>query len=199
MVAIKQQRVTKSFRVMKKFILFVNSLFLLLIFSLPVYADTFSATVTKITDGDTIWVIAHGKKIKLRLLGIDTPEEYPSRKMSRDIRRCHTSYEKMKRLGLLATKHAKTMLWVGEKVTVETFGKGYYHRTLAFVILPDGTNYNEKEVADGYACVYKYHGHKSREISWSEFSKLERLMEKAKKEKKGLWGKYYKIMDCLCE
>ena len=184
---------------MKKILLFANALLLFIIFDISVYADTISATVSKISDGDTIWVISQGKKIKLRLLGIDTPEKYPSKKMSKDIRRCHTSYEKMKRLGLLATKHAETMLWVGEKVTVKTSGKGYYHRTLAFIILPDGSNYNERMVSDGYACVYKYHGHKSREISWNEFFKLERLLERAKKEKKGLWRKYYKIMDCLCE
>ncbi len=48
------------------------------------------------------------------------------------------------------------------------------------MILPDGVNYNEQEVADGYACVYKYHGHKSRELSQVEFDKLNRLMRQAR-------------------
>ena len=172
---------------------------LIFVFSLTSFAGTYQATITKITDGDTIWVAMHGKRVKLRLLGIDTPEEYPSRKMDKDIEMCHTTFKQMRKLGLLATKHAKTMLFKGEKVTVVTKGKGYYGRTLAFIILPDGTNYNEKEVADGYACVYKWHGHKSRELSWGEFEKMERLMEKAKEERKGLWGKYRGIMECLCE
>ena len=174
-------------------------LFLFVFISTTSFSATYQATITKITDGDTVWVKMHGKRVKLRLLGIDTPEEYPSKKMDKDIEMCHTTYKQMRKLGLLATKHAKTMLYKGEKVTVVTKGRGYYGRTLAFIILPDGTNYNEKEVADGYACVYKWHGHKSRELSWGEFEKLERLMEEAEKEGKGLWGEYRGIMECLCE
>lgn len=173
--------------------------FLVIFFSLTSYAASYQAIVLKITDGDTVWVKIPHKRVKLRLLGIDTPEEYPSKKMNKDVKMCHTTYKKMRRLGLLATKHTKTMLYKGEHVTIRTNGKGYYGRTLAFIILPDGTNYNEQEVADGYACVYKWHGHKSKELSEGEFEKLERLMEEAKKEKKGLWGEYKNIMECLCE
>ena len=172
---------------------------LIFVFSLTSFAGTHQATITKITDGDTVWVKMHHKRVKLRLLGIDTPEEYPSRKMDKDIEMCHTTFKQMRKLGLLATKHAKTMLYRGERVTVVTKGKGYYGRTLAFVILPNGTNYNEQEVADGYACVYKWHGHKSRELSKEEFKKLERLMEEAKEEKRGLWGIDKEVMECLCE
>ena len=163
------------------------------------FAGVYQATILKITDGDTVWVKMHHKRVKLRLLGIDTPEEYYSKKMLKDVRMCHTKYKKMCRLGLLATKHTRTMLYKGEHVTVRTNGKGYYGRTLAFVILPNGTNYNEQEVADGYACVYKWHGHKSRELSEEEFEKLERLMEEAKEGKKGLWGADKEVMECLCE
>ncbi len=173
--------------------------FLFVFVSTVSFSATYQAVVLKISDGDTIWVKMHGKRVKLRLLGIDTPEEYPSRKMDKDIEMCHTTFKQMRRLGLLATKHAKTMLYKGEKVTVITKGKGYYGRTLAFIILPNGTNYNEKEVADGYACVYKYKGHKSRKLSEKEFEKLERLTEEAKVERKGLWGENREIMECLCE
>ena len=172
---------------------------LIFVFFLTSFAGTYQATITKITDGDTVWVKMHHKRVKLRLLGIDTPEEYYSKKMLKDVRMCHTKYKKMRRLGLIATKHTRTMLYRGERVTVVTKGKGYYGRTLAVVILPNGTNYNEKEVADGYACVYKYKGHKSRELSEEEFEKLEKLMEEAKEEKKGLWGTDKEVMECLCE
>ncbi len=179
-----------------------------LFFLMSSFAGTYQATVLKITDGDTVWVkiyrassggLMHHKRVKLRLLGIDTPEEYYSKKMLKDVRMCHTTYDQMRRLGLLATKHARTMLYKGEKVTVETNGKGYYGRTLAFIILPNGINYNEKEVADGYACVYKYRGHKSKELSEEEFKRLERLLKEAKEERKGLWGTDRKVMECLCE
>ena len=167
--------------------------------TIPTLAATFQATILKVSDGDTVWVKHDGKRLKLRLLGIDTPEEYPSKKMSRDIRKCHTTYRKMRLLGLLATKHGKGLLPVGETVTVKTAGKGYYGRTLAWVILPDGTNYNEKMVADGYACLYKWHGRKPRDVNWQEWKKLNRLLQRAEKERKGLWREYRELMECLCE
>ncbi len=162
------------------------------------FAATYKAVILKVTDGDTVWAAMHGKRVKLRLLGIDTPEEYYSKKMLKDIRMCHTTYDQMRRLGLLATKHTKTMLYKGEHVTVRINGKGYYGRTLAFIILTNGINYNEREVADGYACVYKYRGHKSKELSEEEFENLERLLKEAKEERKGLWETDRKVMECLC-
>ena len=160
---------------------------------------TYPAVITKITDGDTVWVRMQGKRVKLRLLGIDTPEKYSSRKLYRDARKCGVTVGAMKRLGRLATYHAEKYLYKGQRVRVATFGKGYYRRTLAYIILPNGKNFNELMVADGYACVYTYHGHKSRQISQAEFNKLLQLMFRAKKDRRGLWGESYKVMDCLCE
>jgi len=184
---------------MSKFVLSIifASIFSISSISSVAFAATYHATITKITDGDTVWVRMHGSRVKLRLLGIDTPEEYYSKKMLKDVRMCDTSYNQMKPLGLSATRHTRTMLHRGQSVTIKTFGRGYYGRTLAYVILSDGMNYNEQEVADGYAVVYKYHGRKSREISQNEFDKLNGLMNQAKSKHKGLWGSDPQIMDCL--
>ena len=38
-------------------------------------ADTYRANVVGISDGDTIKVIHHGRQIKIRLYGIDTPKK----------------------------------------------------------------------------------------------------------------------------
>ena len=119
--------------------------------------------------------------------------------MNKDLRRCNVSYQKMRVLGLSATKHAETMLYKGQDVTIKTFGKGYYGRTLAFIILPNGINYNEQEVADGYACVYKYRGHKSRDLSQAEFDKLNSLLNQAREQRKGLWSSHSNVMRKLCE
>ena len=178
--------------------LFLSILLLFLSLAFVSFAGQYHAILTKITDGDTVWVIMGGNQIKLRLLGIDTPEEWPSRKMNKDVKACNTTFKNMRELGLAATRHTKTMLFKGEDITVETFGKGYYGRTLAFIILPNKINYNEQEVADGYACVYRYHGHKSNEITQIEFTKLNKLMDQAKSHKRGLWRSHYNIMACLC-
>ena len=88
-------------------------------FSALALASTYPAVITKITDGDTVWVRMYGSRVKLRLLGIDTPEEYYSKKMLKDVRMCGTSYNRMKQLGLAATRHARTMLHRGENVSIE--------------------------------------------------------------------------------
>ena len=119
----------------------------------PALASGDPAVITKITDGDTVWVRTGSRRIKLRLLGIDTPEEYYSKKMLKDVRICGTTYNQMKQLGLAATKHAKTMLHRGKNVSIETFGRGYYGRTLAYVILPDGSNYIQRARGGKRICL----------------------------------------------
>ena len=157
-----------------------------------------SATLTKVSDGDTVWVLITGRRVKLRLLGIDTPEKFNSRKLDKDARKCGVDRKYMRRLGLAATRYAKSLLHKGQKVRVAVYGHGYYGRTLAMVYLPDGTCYNERVVKDGYACLYKYRGHKSKEIPLPEWQTLNRLLIKARRNKAGLWGEYFEVMDCLC-
>lgn len=167
-------------------------------FSLPQQTD--QAGVLKVSDGDTIWVRMNGKEVKLRLLGIDTPEKFESKKLYREAAECGVSAGYMKSLGKLAILHAKKKYpYEGEQVKVIIYGYGYYGRALVIVILPDGTNYNEQMVADGYACVYKYRDRKSKELPWGEWRKLNELLEQAKKEKRGLWEKDCEVMECLCK
>jgi micrococcal nuclease len=135
----------------------------------------------------------------LRLLGIDTPEKYSGYKLKRDALGCGVSQKYMASLGKSATKYAKRLVHAGDIVQVDIRGYGYYGRALAMVYLPDGTCYNERVAADGYACVYKYHGHKSKQLSWEEFNKLNRMMQEAREYKRGLWVRDYKVMERLCE
>ena len=181
---------------MKKIVIALSLIYLLPALCI---AAEISATVLKISDGDTIWVKTdNGQKLKLRLLGIDTPEKFSGRKLERDASKCGVRPGKVKNLGQLATHHAKELVHRGERVRVITRGRGYYGRVLAFIILPDGTNFNFRMVEDGYACVYTWHGKKSRELSWKEFLTLKALLLKAKKEEAGLWGIDPNLMQCLC-
>ena len=72
--------------------------FIIILFCLPcfVFAGQYKATILKITDGDTVWVNMQDQRVKLRLLGIDTPEEYHSSKMTKDLKRCNVSYQEMR-------------------------------------------------------------------------------------------------------
>lgn len=159
---------------------------------------SYQATILKVSDGDTVWVLMDGRRVKLRLLGIDTPEKFKSKKLARDAQECGVSQGYIKNLGQEATHYAKSLLHKGQKVGVVVYGTGHYGRTLALIYLPDGTCYNERIVRDGYSCVYKYRGQKSKELPQDEWVRLNQLLEEARKNHVGLWGKYYNVMECLC-
>ncbi|RLE09622.1 thermonuclease family protein [Candidatus Aerophobetes bacterium] len=174
----------------------------LLCLGVLLFASSFSfaqsshqATILKISDGDTVWVLMDGQRVKLRLLGIDTPEKFKSKKLSRDARECGVSQGYMKNLGQEATYYAKSLLHKGQKVRVVVYGKGYYGRSLALIYLLDGTCYNEKIIKDGYACVYE----KSRELPTTIMRKFISLEQEAKRDRRGLWRSHYQILKCLCQ
>ena len=157
------------------------------------------ATILRIIDGDTFLVLLNGKRERIRLLGIDTPEKYWSRKLKKQAIRCGVREGRISGLGIRATRYAKGLIHKGDKIYLEARGRDRYKRLLVFVYLKDGTCYNEKIVADGYACVYKYRGRKSRQLSWEEFLNLTRLLNEAKADKRGLWKTDFEVMNCLCK
>jgi micrococcal nuclease len=93
-----------------------------------------TATVTKVTDGDTVWLSGVGK---VRLIGIDTPEVYGQ----------------VQCFGHEASEFADRLLHVGTRVRYRVGRESHdrYGRTLAYVWLPDGRMYNELALEDGYA------------------------------------------------
>jgi|SRR5262250_1181910 len=68
----------------------------------------------------------------------------------------------------------------GRELTLETFGNDNYGRTLANVLLPDGTHINHTLVKDGWCWWYRKYapGH----------AVLEGLEKDAREVRKGLWG-----------
>lgn len=153
-----------------------------------------AATILKISDGDTIWVLMNGEKVKLRLIGIDTPEKFSSKKLKREAAECGVVPGYMKNLGQEATHYAKSLLHKGDRVWVVIYGFGRYGRALAMVYLNDGTCYNERIIKDGFACVYK----RSRELPPQMMKKLLLLQQEARRKRRGLWGRDFEVMECLC-
>ena len=166
---------------------------ILLAFFLVSTAHAQKATVTKVSDGDTIWVKTPSGLEKLRLIGIDTPEKFSSSKLDRDLKRCQISRETMVSLGKQASSHLRSLLSIGDPVEIKSYGKGKYHRTLAEVY-KDSENINLRMVSDGYACVYL----KSSELPL--VSKLSYAISglKAILARSGLWSTNMKTMLCLC-
>ena len=151
---------------------------------------TTEAKVIRISDGDTVVVeeLPNHQREKIRVWGIDTPEKFASEKLYREAKKCHTTPERIRYLGKLASKHAHSYLSEGEIVEVEKLGKGHYGRVIGKIILPNGWDYGYRMVEDGYACVY-----------WKSTSEeYIKAMEEAKENHRGLWEVDYELMKCLC-
>ncbi len=127
--------------------------------------------VTKVVDGDTFWVNDGSPKgLKIRLIGIDTPETRNS------------ANKKIGYFGKEATQYMISLI-ANKKVRLEYDINRFdrYQRTLAYVYLEDGTFVNAKLVKNGYAMVMTI----PPNVRFAdEFVILER---EARESKKGLW------------
>jgi micrococcal nuclease len=92
-------------------------------------AADLSGTVVGVLDGDTIEVLHNNRAQRIRLNGIDCPEK-------------GQDYGKK-------TKQATSEHVFGRDITFQTHGLDKYGRTIADVLLPDGTNVNHSLVKDG--------------------------------------------------
>ena len=90
----------------------------------------FTGPDVSVLDGDTIEVLHNTQPERIRLSGIDCPE-------------------KGQAFGNRA-KQAASALVFGKDVTLQTHGQDKYGRTLADVLLRDGTNVNHELVKDGW-------------------------------------------------
>ena len=123
------------------------------------FAADFQAKVIHITDGDTITVLnAAGKKVKIRLNGIDCPE-------------------KAQAYGNKAKQFTKDLV-AGKMVIIQPHDTDKWERTIADVILEDGRNLNQELVKAGLAWwFYRY----------SDNRELGQLELDAKLAHVGLW------------
>ena len=87
--------------------------------------------------------------------------------------------EKGQAYGQQPPKHADADLAIGKEVTVQTHGLDKYGRTLANVILPDGTTVNHGMSQDGWCWWYRKYAPGD--------TMLEGLEHKAREAKKELW------------
>jgi micrococcal nuclease len=133
---------------------------LLLLFPSHSLATDFSGPVVGVMDGDTIEVLHNNKAERIRLSGIDCPEK-------------GQAYGKK-------AKQAASELVFGKEVTLQTHGHDKYGRTIADVVLPDGTNVNHTLVKDGWCWWYRKYAPGD--------TVLERLEKEAREAKRGLWA-----------
>ncbi len=131
------------------------------------------ALVSSVLDGDTIRVDLSGHTTIVRLIGVDTPELGDRHDPS-------APPQPFAREAADFTRHAL----LGQKVRLEFEPQertDRYGRTLAYVFLADGTDFNRALVRAGYARAYLRFPFRSRE----QFRADEAA---AQRERLGLWA-----------
>ncbi len=128
--------------------------------------------VTKVVDGDTLAVEMNGKSVKIRLIGLDTPETVDPRKPVQ----CFGKEASAKAKGLLTGMSVR----LEKDASQGEYDK--YGRLLAYVYLPDGTRFNEYMIAEGYGHEYTYN------LPYKYQKEFKAAELQAREMKKGLWA-----------
>ena len=130
-------------------VLFVVAFPLLMLTSrTTVEAFDFTGPVVSVLDSDTIKVLHNNYAERIRLNAIDCPE-------------------KGQAYGQKA-KHAASGLAFGKEVTLQTHGLDKYGRTIADVLLLDGTNVNRELVKQGWCWWYRKYAPADRVVEGLE-------------------------------
>jgi len=129
--------------------------------------------VEKVVDGDTDDVLMNGKVVRLRLIGMDTPEVVDPRKP-------------VQCFGREASAEGHKLLenqWVRLEYDAVTGKTDIYGRTLAYLFLPDGTLYNEFMIREGFAHEYDYQNQK-----YKYRAQFQAAQKAAQSEGLGFWS-----------
>lgn len=133
-------------------------LLLALLLPLPGWAESYSAKVLAVIDGDTVLVLRGAHPVKIRLGDIDAPE-------------------KAQPFGDAATT-SLTELLAHRRVELDTQAVDRYGRTVAQIFL-DGENINAEQVRRGWAWEYSF-GHRN--------DAFRALQDEARQARRGLWA-----------
>lgn len=154
-----------------------------LLFPALAVAQTFTAKVIRVIDGDTIKVNLQGQTESVRLIGIDTPECRVNQKAERDSERSGQDMAAIVSQGRQATVFTRSKLKKGDTVRLETDvrKRDRYQRILAYVWLADGTMLNEAIVRAGYAQAVTY----PPNVKYQAI--FQKAAREAREQGRGLW------------
>ena len=119
-----------------------------LLFVVDSGATEFSSLVVSVIDGDTIKVLHENHSERIRLSGIDCPEK-------------EQAYGKK-------AKQAASELVFGKEVTLRLMPRIKHGRTIADVLLPNGTNVNQQLVKEGWCWWYQKYASNDLALKQSE-------------------------------
>jgi micrococcal nuclease len=129
-----------------------------------------AAKVQRVVDGDTFVATVHGRRERVRIIGVDTPESVDPNRPDEPF-------------GEEASNFAKHYL-TGETVRMagDAEPRDRYGRMLAYVWLADGTFWNALLAAEGYAQQLTI----PPNVTYADL--FRRLVGEARREDRGLWA-----------
>lgn len=174
-----------------------NNLLIFFFFMLPILgcggeeqgkinkSDGEYATVEKITDGDTFSVIFNGRKEKIRLIGIDTPESRRNERSKKQSKEEKLDQEEIVAMGKEAKAFIARQIKKGDQVRLEfdVQERDRYGRFLCYVYLEDERMLNEIIIEEGYAYPLTIAPNVKYE------SKFREAFISARENNRGLWKK----------
>ncbi|MGK4198981.1 thermonuclease family protein [Fusobacterium sp. HC1336] len=125
---------------------------------LSIFSYALDAYVEKVSDGDSFVVKANGKKMRVRMYGIDAPE----------LKQKH---------GVESKKYLESLI-LKKTVELKVLYEDKYKRKVARVY-SNNKEINLEMLRSGNAWFYEYHAGKEKSYR--------KAYEEAKKEKRGLW------------
>ncbi|PEN62338.1 thermonuclease family protein [Bacillus toyonensis] len=149
----------------------ILTMFFLFVSVLSAHAETYTSTVKKVVDGDTIHLNQPVLgKIKVRLLSIDTPE---------------TNFQgkNQGKHAYAATAYLKKLLPNGTKITIE-LGKSQFddHDRLLGHIYKGNLDVNKVMIEKGYAVTYFI------SPNFNHFGEYQSALVKAQNARQGIWN-----------
>lgn len=127
-----------------------------------------TGTVVSVTDGDTLRLTVDGRELRVRLIGIDTPEVYPE----------------VECFGPEAEAALTALAPPGSTIgfTYDRDPRDRFDRELLYLFAADGTSINLELVEQGYARAVLF---EPNDRYWNELRAAERAAQDAGL---GLWG-----------
>ncbi len=153
----------------------------------PSNAEENPYPVKAIEDGDTLVVEMNGQPERVQLLGIDAPENTGNPKLVRDIQRTGLKEGQLLEIGNAATDHLQSLVKPGDHIRIEEgkLRRDKYGRYTVIAYSVESRSLNQAMVEDGYAIVLGRYP-----LPESMKESLKTAEEKAKRENRGLWGRY---------
>ncbi len=127
--------------------------------------------VIEVNDGDTVTVSMDGKKERIRMIGVDTPETQDPRKPVQCFGKASTNFTRQ----LIGEQGVRL-----ESDTLSS-NRDRYNRLLRYVYTADGKLVQEEIIREGYGFAYT-------SFPFTESDNFKKLETEARQDNKGLWG-----------